>query len=57
MQTPNVNPHGLPTRCKAFDLPLPQTAVEHWSYVNAHRCKRKVVKVSARLQKLRALFA
>jgi len=57
MRTPTVNPQGLPTRCKAFDNPPSITEVTHWSYDPAKKVKRKVIAVSSRLQKLRALFA
>jgi hypothetical protein len=57
MRTPNPSPLGLPTRCKAFDNPPSITEVQHWSYDPARKLRAKAFRVSARLQKLRALFA
>lgn len=57
MKTPNPSPHGLPTRCKAFDNPPALCETQHWSYDPAKRLRAKAFRVSSRLQKLRALFA
>ncbi len=42
MKTPNVNPLGLPVRCKFWDER--QAAVrqkDHWSYIRAHVVRKK----------------
>lgn len=51
MMTPNPNPNGLPTRCKAWErlqLTGLQRQEEHWSFKKAHKVRKK----AARLPKL-----
>ena len=57
MRTPTPSPHGLPTRCKAFDNPPSITEVQHWSYDPAKRLRAKTFRVSSRLTRLRALLS
>jgi hypothetical protein len=57
MRTPNPSPHGLPTRCKAFDNPPALRESVHWSYDPTRKLRGKVFRVSARLTKLRALLS
>lgn len=58
MTTPTPNPHGLPTRCKAWDRMQEGTAEkrEHWSYDPSRKLRGKAFRVSARLLRLRAML-